>query len=171
MDTPEILRSEWVPAALTVILAVAVVTTILFWPSDESGRAQSLAGIFTLVAGLVVALFTWAYLKATQDILAVQREQLRQQRPEVIAEPRDGTAFLTGMVYQGGDKGERVEIQVEADVYFTNRSLTTQTTLRLLRLEFDKVPEQEIITLSFHKTGRVTCALEAGQTALLRATS
>jgi hypothetical protein len=103
-----------------------------------------------LSRAIIVALFTWAYLRTTQDILAVQQEQLQRSRPDIKIQV-DWAEYGVAAVDHANDL---MDLRVLAYVLVSNKSLTTATTLRLVAAGLEGVArDDQLSSLSFWRPG------------------
>jgi predicted outer membrane protein len=172
MDVPKLIRSDVVPAVLLLLLIAGVFAISRHWPTTEgdAAKVQAIAGIIGLVAAIIVAVMTWAYVRTTHQMMEVQQAALDQQRPRV-----EGRVVRAQCVIDGPNADRtRVNFSLTARVDFRNLSILTPTTLRIVTGGLDDAPAQRFDRAYFDEMQTThtpdTYPLTAGQAIALNVT-
>jgi len=142
MDVSKLVRSNFVPLVLMVLLVGGLVFISRHWPTagDDAAKVQAIAGVIGLVAAIIVAVMTWAYIKTTYEMLEVQQATLNRQRPRVAAQVVWSQCVVDGPTPDYA----RVNFSLVVRAEFRNLSLGTPTTLTIVQGGLEDYPEQRM---------------------------
>ena len=143
----QLISSRLVGFVLLTLLLVGSFEVWWFWPSreSESAKAQAITALLAFFSSILVATITWIYVRTTYEMLELQRRQLDEHRPKVTIVSDWAKFDINGPIENYG----AIRYTASWRAYFSNRSLTTATTVRILGATITGLGEQTLMRAYF----------------------